>query len=144
MDEIKNERFGGNLNTDWNFPKRTYFENHQWGKNLYENEKVNKKKKSVLKRFESPWKRKINFLELDSDEESDDDSWNSIFQTNIDNQLSKRRCKEMLTRIIKAMNKMTAQKEKVLEELSKVEITSTTGFVFKMVNNGTQRRNKNS
>ena len=44
MDGIKHERFRGDLNSDWNFPKGTYFEYHQWGKNLYEDEKVNKKK----------------------------------------------------------------------------------------------------
>ena len=35
--------------------------------------KKNKKEKCVWKRVESPWKRKIKFLELDSDEESDND-----------------------------------------------------------------------
>ena len=66
--------------------------------------------------------RKIDLIELDSSEESNDDSWNGIFQTDIDNQVSnKRRRKEIPTRITKAMNKMTAQKERVLDELSKIE-----------------------
>ena len=60
-------------------------------------------------------------MELDSDEEIDNDSWIGIFQTDIDKQLSKRRRQEMLSRIIKEMNRTTAQKERVLDELSKVE-----------------------
>ena len=60
-------------------------------------------------------------MAVKSDNESDDDSWNGIFQTNIDEQSSKRRCKEMPSKIIKDINKMTAQKERVLDEMSKVE-----------------------
>ena len=123
--KIKNNGFREDLNPDWNFPKGTYFKYHQWGKNLYEAEKVKKKnikrERSIWKRLESPWKRKIDFLELDSDEEIDNDSWIGIFQTDIDKQLSKRRQKEMQSRITKAMNRMTAQKENILDDLSKVE-----------------------
>ena len=95
------------------------------GKKLYENEKLekikNKEKKSYLKKFESQWKRKIDVIEISSDDEHDDDSWNGIFQTDINKQSRTRSHKEMPSRIIKDMNKMTAQKEIVLDQMSKVE-----------------------
>ena len=77
---MKNKGFGGDVNPNWSFPKDTCFKNHKWGKRLYENEKLkkikNKKKKSYFKKFESPWKRKIDLIEISSDEENDDDEKN--------------------------------------------------------------------
>ena len=65
--------------------------------------------------------KRIDLMEMDSNEESNDESCNGIFQTDIDNQVSKRCCKELPTRVTEAMNKMTPQKERVLDDLSKVE-----------------------
>ena len=59
-------------------------------------------------------------IEISNDDESDDDSWNSIYQTNLDGQASKRHHK-IPSKIIKNMNKMTAQNERVLDEMSNVE-----------------------
>ena len=113
MRSIVNDGFGGEVNPKWNFKKDTFFKNHQWGKRLYKKEKkkqIEKKKERALwNRYESPWKRKIDLIEISSDEESDDDSWNGIYQTDLDEQSSKRR--KLPTKIIKDMNKMTAQKE---------------------------------
>ena len=59
-------------------------------------------------------------MEISSDNENDNDSWNSIYPTDLDKQASKRRHK-VPSRIIKDMNKMTAQHERVLDEMSKIE-----------------------
>ena len=118
-DEVKHKRFGGDLNPDWKWPEGTYITNNKWGNGLFK--KIKKKEKSMFKKFENPWKRKIDLMEMDSNEESNDESCNGILQTDINNQSSKKRLKEMPTRIIEAMNKMTAQKERVLDELSKVD-----------------------
>ena len=122
---IVNDGFGGEVNPKWNFKKDTSFKNQQWGKRLYENEKKKKikkkKEKANMKRFENPWKRKIDLIEISSDDESDDDSWNGIYQTDINERVSKRSHKEMSSKIIKDMNKMTTRKERVLDEMLKVE-----------------------
>ena len=59
-------------------------------------------------------------IEISSDDESDDDSWNGIYQTDFDRQASKR-CHKIPSKIIEDINKMTAQNERVLDEMSKVE-----------------------
>mgnify|MGYP003323985431 CR=1 FL=1 len=69
---------------------------------------------------QNPWKRKVDLIEISSDDESEDDSWNGIFMTDRDMQASKRR-RKVPTKIIEEMNKMTAQNERVLDEMSKVE-----------------------
>ena len=51
---------------------------------------------------------------------SDDDSWDGIYQTDLDKQVSKRR-RKLLSKIIEDVNKMSAQHERVLDEMSKVE-----------------------
>ena len=51
---IKNEGFGGEVNPDWKFPEGTFFENHQWGKRLYENEY---KKRIEQKMEKAVWNR---------------------------------------------------------------------------------------
>ena len=96
-EEIKHKGFSGEVNPDWKFLEGTFFENHQWGKRLYENEykKINeqKKKKTVWKRYkisDNPWKRKIDLIEISSDDESNDVSWNGIYSTDLDKQASKR------------------------------------------------------
>ena len=77
-----NEGFGGEVNPEWNFPEDTFFKNNQWGKRLYENEKrkkiEKKKEKALWKRYENPWKRKIDLIEVISDDESNGYSWNGI------------------------------------------------------------------
>ena len=73
--------------------------------------KEEKKLKSSCKRMEisqNPWKRKVNLIEISSDDESEDDSWDGIFMTDRNMQASKRR-RKVPTKIIKDMNKMTAQ-----------------------------------
>ena len=69
---------------------------------------------------QNPWKRKVDLIEISSDDENEDDSWDGILMTNRDIQASKRRCK-VPTKMIEDMNKMTAQHERVLDEMSKVE-----------------------
>ena len=124
-ESIVNDGFGGEVNPKWNFKKDTSFKNQQWGKRLYESEmkkKIKKKmEKAKMKRFKNPWKRKIDLIKISSDDKSDNDSWNGIYQMGIDEQISKQSRKEMPSKIIKDMNKMTAQKERVLDEMSKVE-----------------------
>ena len=124
---IEDEGFRSEVNPDWKFLEGTFFKNHQWGKRLYENEykkdNEQKKMKAVWKRYkisDNPWKRKIDLIEISSDDESNDDSWNGIYSTDLDKQASKRR-RKLPSKIIKDMNKMTAQKERVLDEMSKVE-----------------------
>ena len=56
---------------------------------------------------QNPWKRKVDLIEISSDDESEDDSWDGIFMTNLAKQASKRCCK-VPTKIIKEMNNMTA------------------------------------
>ena len=97
-EEIKYKGFGCEVNSDWKFLEGTFFENHQWGKRLYENEykkdNEQKKMKAVWKRykiFDNPWKRKIDLIKIRSDDESNDDSWNGIHLTDLDKQASKRR-----------------------------------------------------
>ena len=84
--------------------------------------KIKKKmEKAKMKRFKNPWERKIDLIKISSDDKSDNDSWNGIYQMGIDEQISKQSRKEMPSKIIKDINKMTAQKERVLDEMSKVE-----------------------
>ena len=81
--------------------------------------KEKKKQKSACKRIEitkNPWKRKVDRIKISSD----DDSWDSIFMTDHDIQANKRHCK-LPPKIIKDVNKMTEQNERVLEEMSKVK-----------------------
>ena len=122
---MKDDRFGGEVK--WKFPEGTTFEGGHWYRKVLVNEhekmKEEKKSKSKWKRMEisrNPWKRKVDLIEISSDDESEDDSWDGIFMTNLAKQASKRRCK-VPTKIIKEMNKMTAQNERVLDEMSKVE-----------------------
>ena len=49
--------------------------------------KEEKKSKSKWNRMEisqNPWKRKVDLIEISSDDESEDDSWNGIFMTDRD------------------------------------------------------------
>ena len=105
----------------------TSFEQGHWYKKVLLNEhekmKENKRHKSTCKRMEisqNPWKRKVDLIEISSDDESDDDSWYGIFMTDRDMQASKRRCK-LPPKIIKDVNKMTAQHKRVLDEMLKVK-----------------------
>ena len=85
--------------------------------------KEEKKLKYSCKRMEisqNPWKRKVDLIEISSDDESEDDSWDGIFMTDCDIQASKRR-RKLPPNIIKDVNKMTAQHERMLDEMSKVE-----------------------
>ena len=69
-----------------------------------------KKEKAICKRytiFNNPWKRKNDLIEISSDNESDNDSWDGIYQTDLDKQASKRR-RKLPSKIIEDMNKMTA------------------------------------
>ena len=59
-------------------------------------------------------------IEISSDDESNDDSWDGVYTTDCNMQASKR-CRKLLPKIIKDVNKMTAQHERVLDEMSKVE-----------------------
>ena len=59
-------------------------------------------------------------IKISSDEESENDSWNGIYQTDLDEQSSKRH-RKLPTKIIEDMNKMNAQNERVLDQMSKVE-----------------------
>ena len=49
--------------------------------------------------LQNPWKRKVDLIEISSDDESEDDSWDSIFMTDRNMQASKRHCK-VQTKII--------------------------------------------
>ena len=85
--------------------------------------KEEQKIKSSCKRMEisqNPWKRKVDLIEISSDDESEDDSWDSIFMTNRDMQASKRH-RKVPTKIIEDMNKMTVQHKRVLDKTAKVE-----------------------
>ena len=62
----------------------------------------------------------MDLIEISSDDESEDDSWDGVFMTDHDVQTSKG-CRKVPTKIIEDMNKMTAQHERVLDEMSKVE-----------------------
>ena len=122
---MKNDGFGGEVK--WKFPEGTTFEKGHWYRKVllkeHEKMKEEKKLKSSCKRMEisqNPWKRKVDLIEISSDDESEDDSWDGIFMTNRDMQASKRR-RKVPTKIIKDMNKMTAQHERVLDKMSKVE-----------------------
>ena len=117
---MKNNGFGGEVK--WKFPEGTTFEKGHWYRKVllkeHEKMKEEKKLKSSFKRMEisqNPWKRKVDLTEISSDDESEDDSWNGIFMTDRDMQASKRR-RKVPTKIIKDMNKMTAQHERVLEK----------------------------
>ena len=66
------------------------------------------------------WKRKVDLIEISSDDESEDDSWDGVFMTDLAMQASKM-CRKVPTKIIEDMNKMTAQHERVLDKMSKVE-----------------------
>ena len=86
---MKNEGFGGEV--EWKFPEGASFEEGHWYKNFFVNEhekiKEKKKQKSTCKRIEmpnNPWKRKVDLIEISSDNESDNDSWDVIFMTDRD------------------------------------------------------------
>ena len=85
---------------------------------------MNRKWKKVVwkgcKISNNPWKRKIDLIKKSSNDESNDDSWSRILLTDLDKQASTRRQK-LPPKIVEDMNKMTAQKERVLDEMSKVE-----------------------
>ena len=122
---MKNNGFGGEVKLK--FPEGTTFEKGHWYRKVllkeHEKMKEEKKLKSSCKRMEisqNPWKRKVDLIEISSDDESEDDSWGGIFMTDHDMQASKR-CHILPPKIIKDMNKMTAQHERVLDEMSKVE-----------------------
>ena len=76
-----------------------------------------KEKKTIWKKYENPWRRKIDLVEISSDDESDNDSWNGIYQTDLDKQASKRG-RKLPSKIIKDVNKMTTQHERFLDEMS--------------------------
>ena len=75
---IVNDGFGSEVNPKWNFKKGTSFKDQQWGKRPYESEKKKMMKKKMekakMKRFENPWKKKIDLIKISSHDESDDDS----------------------------------------------------------------------
>ena len=70
--------------------------------------------------FQNPWKRKVDLIEISKYDESEDDSWDGIFMTDRGMQASKRR-RKLPHKIIEDVNKMTAQHERVLDKMSKVE-----------------------
>ena len=82
--KMKNDGFRGEVK--WKFPEGTTFEKGHWFRKvlLKEHEKMKEEKKinSSSKRMEitlNPWKRKVGLIEISSDDESEDDSWDGIF-----------------------------------------------------------------
>ena len=124
---IEDEGFRSEVNPDWKFLEGTFFKNHHWKKKFLENEDKKsieqKKEKAICQRYKisnNPWKRKVDLIEISSDNESDHDSWDGIYQTDLDKQVSKRR-RKLPSKIIEDVNKMTAQHERVLDEMPKAK-----------------------
>ena len=119
--EIKHEGFGGNLNPKWQWPKGTVVQPLYKGWNMDKTYGIKKKKKKIYWTQEEPWKKHQDLLDLDSDNESYKDpkyDHNKYLEWR---QQSKNPWWRDNRDIIEAVNRMSAQREREIDELSNVE-----------------------